>query len=729
MAPDTLRQAASRIAEHAAAWRLPVVHVVVHGGEPLLLAPSTLDTLLTDLRATIESVSRLDLRMQTNGVRLNERYCDLLVKHRVKVGVSLDGDKFANDRHRTFAHGGSSYDKVLAGLELLRRPEYRTAYAGILCTVDVRNDPLKVYEALVEQQPPRVDFLLPHATWDEPPLRPDGDPTPYATWLRTIYLRWLTDGRPMRVRMFEGLLSAASGGPSGTEQFGIDPVDLAVIDTSGEWEQADSLKTAFDGAPATGMTVFDHSADEVSALPEFERRRSGVDALSEVCQACPLVRQCGGGMFAHRYRTGSGFDNPSVYCPDLKEFIGIMNASMTVQATAVDTEAGDLPPDLIDQIGSGYGDEASIRYLAASQLTITRSLLAAVADELSSAPYARAAWQLLTDLDRTASDALDEVLSHPYVRAWAVTCLRDSDDGPRDSGYLSALAAAAAIRAGVSTQLAVNVVAGRLYLPTVGTLCLPSNAAGAAELRIGGRGFQLHADGLTTAVPALEVATESWQPIQAAQHDGWTVRLEDSDSYRDCHNWTPSPHLTTDDVAAWRQTVAAAWQDVHEQAPGYAPGLRFGVNTVVPLKADPGGLMRASTARNAFGSVAAALAEHEALAVMLVHEFQHGKLGAVLDLCDLFEPSAQTMRVGWRPDPRPIEGVLQGTYAHIAVADIWRARVRRGGPQDAPAEAAYRQYRDWTVEAIDGLRGSRALTPVGERLVERMAKTISEWPE
>src|SRR5215468_10260291 len=55
MAPDTVRRAASRIAEHAAAWRLPVVHVILHGGEPLLLPPATLDSLLTDLRTTIES--------------------------------------------------------------------------------------------------------------------------------------------------------------------------------------------------------------------------------------------------------------------------------------------------------------------------------------------------------------------------------------------------------------------------------------------------------------------------------------------------------------------------------------------------------------------------------------------------------------------------------------------------------------------------------------------------
>ena len=30
---------------------------------------------------------------------------------------------------------------------------------------------------------------------------------------------------------------------------------------------------------------------------------------------------CGGGYFPHRYRSGSGFRNPSVYCADLQRVI------------------------------------------------------------------------------------------------------------------------------------------------------------------------------------------------------------------------------------------------------------------------------------------------------------------------------------------------------------------------------------------------------------------------
>ena len=313
MAPATVDALAGRIAEHADAHRLTGVTVVLHGGEPLLLGRDGLSAVVSALRRVIEPVARLDLRMQTNGVLLSDAICEVLTQYDVRVGVSLDGDRSANDRHRLFATGASSHDRVLEALRLLRRPDNRRQYAGILCTVDIRNDPVLVYEALLAQQPPRIDLLLPHATWDHPPLRPDGTPAPYAHWLLRFYDRWVADGRPMSIRLFDSLRSMAAGGPSGNEWVGLDPADLVVVETDGAFEQVDSLKTAYDGAAATGLSVFTHSVDQVAVLPEIARRRGGLDDLGPECRVCPVVKQCGGGLFAHRYREGIGFANPSVY--------------------------------------------------------------------------------------------------------------------------------------------------------------------------------------------------------------------------------------------------------------------------------------------------------------------------------------------------------------------------------------------------------------------------------
>jgi uncharacterized protein len=732
IAAEAVRAAATRIAEHAAAWQLSSVSVILHGGEPLLLTVEQLRAVLAQLRAAIAPVTRLNLVMQTNGVRLTEAVCDVLVEFGVRVGVSLDGDQAANDRHRRFANGASSYAQVRRALALLRRPAYRALYGGILCTIDVRNDPVAVYEALAAESPPRLDFLLPHATWDRPPLRPPelrpaGDPTPYATWLAAIYRRWSADGRPMRIRMFDSLRSTAAGGRSGSEQLGTDAADVVVIDTDGSWEQADSLKTAYDGAPDTGCSVFTQSVDDVSRHPEIHRRQLGFAGLSETCRACPVVQRCGGGLYAHRYRTGSGFNNPSVFCADLKELIRRVERTDEVHA-ALSAPAATSHTDFLDQLGSGTGEPPAIRWLAETQVTITRALLVAVADAAAANAVARDGWDLLTEIDRHTPDAVRALLAHPYLRVWAVAALRNGDGLPYLFPYLASIAAAAALRAGVEAEVGVPIRGGCIFLPTLGTVRLAAGGDGHARLSLGYRGLTVRAGEAKRAVE-LASATQWWLPahhvVVEPAGSPLDVLLEDGDPYRDCHQWAVTSPLATADVEDWRQQTSTAWKLIEHEAPAYAAGLREGLRAIVPLDPDPAGMKRASTARDAFGAVAAAPSDPSALAVMLVHEFQHSKLGAILDLYDLFDlDSTVTMPVGWRPDRRPIEGALQGTYAHLSVAEMWRVRADAGQPEARPS---YVQYRDWTVDAIAGLRDSGALTPLGERFVERMAAATKGW--
>ena len=101
-----------------------------------------------------------------------------------------------------------------------------------------------------------------------------------------------------------------------------------VIETDGSYEQVDSLKAAFDGAPETGMDVFDHALDTVAAHPGILARQQGAAGLCQTCQECPVVTSCGGGLYPHRYRSGNGFANPSVYCADLLKLISHISSRL-----------------------------------------------------------------------------------------------------------------------------------------------------------------------------------------------------------------------------------------------------------------------------------------------------------------------------------------------------------------------------------------------------------------
>ncbi|GIJ09919.1 FxsB family cyclophane-forming radical SAM/SPASM peptide maturase [Micromonospora andamanensis] len=731
----TVAAVADRIAEHAAAHRLRRVSVVLHGGEPLLLGLDRMRQVLAALRRRIEPVSRLDLRMQSNGIRLSEPYCDLFAEYDVQVGVSLDGDRAANDRHRRFATGASSHPQVLRAIGLLNRPAYRRLFAGVLCTVDLRNDPIAVYEALRAVRPPRLDLLLPHATWANPPYRPAGRATPYADWLLAVHDRWSADGRPMPIRLFDSLYSTAAGGHSGSEWVGLDPADLVVVETDGTWEQVDSLKTAYDGAAATGLSVFTHTVDEVSRLPEIALRQTGLAGLAAQCRACPVVTQCGGGLFAHRYREGTGFDNPSAYCADLKELIVSLSARERggpVAATEpVDQDGTDLPDGLLDRIAAGRTDADALRFLAESQLAITRAMLVEVAD--GAPATGRTGWDALVRLDRDAPDAVEETLRHPYVRVWAVDARRQLGTDQTAGDHLSCVAAAAAVRAGVSVELDVPIRSGVLHLPSLGAVTVAEPVTATAVLTVEPGTWRIrHAAGTTrvsfdgnldASVP--QVTGGRWQANRRLDFGGSTILFEDLDPHRDCHDWKAAERPDAPTLARWGEVLTAAWSSIETDLPHQAAAVLTGLRAVVPLVDDPTGTLRSSTARQAFASVGVALADAPAMAVMIAHEFQHSVLGALLDLCDLYTPSP-TLRlaVGWRADPRPVEGVLQGTYAHLAITDMWRQRAGQE-PPGGPAHKRYGQYQAWTAQAADALLGCGALTPAGDRFVRRLAEALT----
>ena len=330
---ETMAVTAQRIGEHTRTHNLTAVTVVLHGGEPLLAGSERITKLVTAVRRACPSDTTVEARVQTNGVLLDEPMLASLRAHGVRVGVSLDGNRAHHNRHRRDHGGRGSWDDTARALRLLR--DNPDVYSGLLCVVDLANDPVEVYEALLEFAPPMVDFLLPQANWLVPPPR-HGATTPYADWLIAVFDRWYgTSRQETGVRLFQEIIHLLLGGRSISDQVGLSPVAYLVVDTDGSYQQADTLKSAAPGQPETGFNVFDHSVDTVLTHPEIRARQAGVASLSDDCQRCALVRVCGGGSYTHRFGTDHGFRHPSVYCPDLTRLIhhvaGRLRADLAVR--------------------------------------------------------------------------------------------------------------------------------------------------------------------------------------------------------------------------------------------------------------------------------------------------------------------------------------------------------------------------------------------------------------
>jgi uncharacterized protein len=328
MSPALVSVVAERIAEHAQAHSLESVQIIFHGGEPLLSGVDPIVDAMRKVRAVVDARVQVHGTIQTNGTLLTEAMLGILESLDIKVGVSLDGDAVANDRHRRYRNGTGSYAEVVRALKLLA--DYPSIYSGLLSVIDLATNPVATYEALLEFSPPVIDFLLPHHNWANPPPRPANSPAPYAKWLAEIFNRWYSaPSKETRIRLFEEIIHLLLGGSSETEAIGLTPSSLIVVDTDGSIEQTDALKATYEGASATGLHITRDSFDAALRDPHIAARQLGAGALSEDCQACELKTVCGAGLYAHRYRPETGFRNPSVYCPDLYALIAHIRSRLS----------------------------------------------------------------------------------------------------------------------------------------------------------------------------------------------------------------------------------------------------------------------------------------------------------------------------------------------------------------------------------------------------------------
>ncbi|MFJ3308799.1 FxsB family cyclophane-forming radical SAM/SPASM peptide maturase [Streptomyces sp. NPDC086549] len=344
MSPAVVAWTARRIAEHVRAHDLRHVAVVLHGGEPLLAGPRLVRRAVTEIAGEVGPRARVHTTVQTNGMRLDDAWLDLFGELGARVGVSLDGGRAAHDRHRVRPDGRGSHDRVSRAVARLATGRHRKLFAGLLCTIDLRNDPVATYEELLRHRPPQIDFLLPLGNWSAPPPGrvPGQSDTPYADWLAAVFDRWYAAPvRETEVRVLGDLVALVLGGRARGETLGLEPVRYLVVETDGSVALDDTLRVAYHGASRTGLHVALDSFDEVLRHPEVVARQSGASGLGALCRACSLLRVCGGGQYVHRYDAdGSGFGNPSVYCPDLAALIRYVHRRVAADTERLRRRAG-----------------------------------------------------------------------------------------------------------------------------------------------------------------------------------------------------------------------------------------------------------------------------------------------------------------------------------------------------------------------------------------------------
>jgi uncharacterized protein len=339
MGLDIVRLFAECVGDYARTKQLDSINIIFHGGEPLLLGVRYLEQAVQLISSNLPSYCHPIFSLQSNGSLLNRDFVEVLCQYNISISISLDGGRIPQDRHRIFANGLSSFDTVHRNIKtFLHSPEARQLFGGILAVVDLRNEPLEVFDFLSSLTTSGLDFLLPDGTHENPPPGiTDKDfkyNSKYASWLIPIFDRWFANGkRKPSIRFFENILALLFGVvKSNVEGIGDQCLSLLTVETDGEIRDSDVLSVSYEHAARFGEGVYlGKGCFERLLNSEGFRRQEYLylpEALSRECQVCDWRSICGGGLVPHRYSNKQKYDNPSIYCGNLKFFFSHIRTKM-----------------------------------------------------------------------------------------------------------------------------------------------------------------------------------------------------------------------------------------------------------------------------------------------------------------------------------------------------------------------------------------------------------------
>jgi len=227
--------------------------------------------------------------------------------------------------------------------------------------------------------------------------------------------------------------------------------------------------------------------------------------------------------------------------------------------------------------------------------------------------------------------------------------------------------------------------------------------------------------------------SSSWWPLRSIDVEARSLRLkvwlDDIDPFRGLTDPLPPDRLGDREFENWRQLVTEAWEILCADDPSGAAAIAEGMRTLVPMPAAPGWGTQSASSGDAFGSAMVSLPpEATTMAVSVVHEFQHVKLGGLMHLMALSNGDPPGHYAPWRDDPRPLVGLFQGVYAFLGIAAFWRTRrLALSGAERKTADFAYLCARRQTERAVAELSRSEILTRPGRMVAQGMVDRIRDW--
>jgi uncharacterized protein len=320
MSEETLERTFQRVAESDLATR-PYT-VVWHAGEPLVLPPTFYEGAFALAARFSRPGVEITHSFQTNGTLVDADFCELIRRHDIRIGVSVDGPAFLNDARRRTRAGKGTLVRVLSGIELLRRYEIPFHVITVL-TQEALDYPDELYAFYVEHGVEQVGFNVeeiegPNKTSS---LSAENATLRYQAFMSRFFDLAMGNQPELKVREFESMIAAVlyAGPERGVPSQEAAPFAIISVDCDGNFSTFSPELLGLQSATYAGFAignVVQHSFAEAAKSARYRAMAADVAAgVSKCRESCVYFALCGGGAPANKYFENGSFDSTeTLFC-------------------------------------------------------------------------------------------------------------------------------------------------------------------------------------------------------------------------------------------------------------------------------------------------------------------------------------------------------------------------------------------------------------------------------
>jgi uncharacterized protein len=361
MAIDTQR---TYIRQYIHAQRVPEVQIAWQGGEPTLMGIEFFERAVKFARQYKKFGTRINHTIQTNGVLLDDTWCEFIHDNDFLVGLSLDGPQEIHDVFRVDKGGQPTFNRVLRAANLLKKHQVEF---NILCTIHSANGdrPLDVYRFFRDEIGTRfIQFIPIVERVNTPTIQPnevavfrlseeDGEiktntnpyytqqgecvtdrsvkPEQYGRFLASVFDEWVRfDVGKVFVQMFDVALANWAGAAPGLCIHSETCGNALALEHNGDLYSCDHfVEPDFYLGNINAVPM----ADLVGSPKQRQFGKDKRETLPNYCVECPVRFACHGGCPKDRFiTTPEGEKGLNYLCAGYKIFFTHIDEAMRFMA-------------------------------------------------------------------------------------------------------------------------------------------------------------------------------------------------------------------------------------------------------------------------------------------------------------------------------------------------------------------------------------------------------------